>query len=147
MQTLYDYKTPLRAFARTGNSKIVDFILRMKTNIIEDGEPGERYSERYEALYYAAYYGHVNVAKLLKPFFSNSAILFASRYGHLEVLKILIDEDPNSMYIDDDANRIAAYNGKIEVLKFFKQRLNRHRFEEALLKRDELVCYHPCQQH
>ena len=50
----YDHRTPLIAFARTGNSKIVDFILHMKTYIIRD-------NECYEALNC----GHLNVLKLL----------------------------------------------------------------------------------
>ena len=123
--------TPLLAFARTGNSKIVAFILQMKIDIVED-------DECYNALYYAAKYGHMNVAKLLKRV-KNYPISYATQHGHLEVLKILMDDYPNSMNRDNiahDAIRTAAYYGKIEVLKLFEERLNRNWFEEALFKRN-----------
>ena len=92
----YVHRTPLLAFARTGNSKIVGFILRMKTNIFQD-------DECYYALYYGAKYGHVNVTKLLKRV-KKYPILYAIRHGHLEVLKVLMDDYPNSMNKDNIAH-------------------------------------------
>ena len=125
-------KTPLIVFARTGNSKIVDFILRKKIFVDE-------FNECYKALAYAAIYGHKNVAKLLKPLrlLNVSAILYATRHGHLTVLKVLIDDDPIALNLDQRIIRSAANGGKIEVLKYFES-LNRNWFQEALLKRNQL---------
>ena len=124
----FQQKTPLVAFARTGNSKIVDFILHTENFPVG-------FAERHEALYFAANYGHVNVAKLLKQrrFRNFSAILCASQSGHLEVLKVLIDDDPKAMNLDHHIIWTAAYSGKFEVLEYF-ERLNKDWFEEALLK-------------
>ena len=124
-----EYKTPLIAFSRTGNSKIVDFILRKKIFVDE-------FDEWHKALKYAAIYGYVNVAKLLKPqrYRNILAIEYASRHGHLEVLKVLIDDDPKAMDLDYYTIWTGAFSGKIEVLEYF-ERLNNDWFEKALLKR------------
>ena len=129
----FGHRTPLLAFARTGKSKIVDFILRTKIITFEVNECDE-------ALEYAAMYGHVNVAKLLKPLMlitNHRAISNASRSGHLVILKVLIDNDPIAMNLDHHIIWSAACSGKIEVLEYFES-LNRDWFQEALLIRNGL---------
>ena len=91
----YEHRTPLLAFARTGNSKIIKCILRMKTITIED-------SEYNEALNIAASLGHVNVVKRLRAYRNDTSIEIASFFGHLEVLKVLID--PNSRDLEHFVN-------------------------------------------
>ena len=129
-----NHDTPLLAFARTGNSKIVNFILHMKKNIIEDYE----YST---ALNSAAIYGHVNVAKLLRAYRNYAAISYASENGHLEVLKVMIDDDSRPMevvnrFVDYSTIRAAACSGKVEVLKYFEGKLEKDWLEEALTTRN-----------
>ena len=81
----FNHRTPLLAFAATGNSKIVNFILHINTI--------RKWNHEYkEALISAAKYGHVNVAKCLKAFRNYAAILTASENGHFEVLKVLMDD-------------------------------------------------------
>ena len=127
----FNHRTPLLSFAITGNSKLVDFILLMNTN---------RYNDYQEALNSAAKYGHVNVAKVLKPFRNYAAVLTASQYGHLEVLKVLIDDvyfGNNSNYtVDWKTVRAAACSGKIEVVKYFEEKLPKHCFEQLLFKEE-----------
>ena len=136
-------RTPLLAFAIIGNSKLVDFILLMYTNSYKDYQEHmntNRYNDYQEALNSAAKYGHVNVAKVLKPFRNYAAVLTASQYGHLEVLKVLIDDVYFGNYSDYTVDwktiRAAACSGKTEVIKYFEEKLPKHFFEKLLFKEE-----------
>ena len=129
----FKYRTPLLAFAIIGNSKIVDFILNMNTITISNNEYNE-------ALDSAVKYGHVNVAKCLKAFRNYKAILTATKYGHLEVLKVLMDDviDTNTELVDWKTIRTAVCSGKIEMIKYFEEKLSKDWLEELLTKKDRL---------
>ena len=124
-------RTPLQAFASTGKSKIVDFILRMKTMSFE-------YQDKSRALNSAAKYGHVNVAKLLRNHtYDVKAVHTAIQHGQLEVLKVLIGQSPYQLYIDKiDHSTImaAASRGNVEMLKYFEEILKEDWFVEGLTK-------------
>ena len=140
----FNHRTPLLSFAITGNSKLVDFILLMNTNRYKDYQEHmntNRYNDYQEALNSAAKYGHVNVAKVLKPFRNYVAVFTASQYGHLEVLKVLIDDVYFGNYSDYTVDwktiRAAACSGKIEVIKYFEEKLPKHCFEQSLFKEEQ----------
>ena len=131
-----DKRTPLLPFARVGNSKMIDFILQMKTNTNKYW----KIHERETALNIASKYGHVNVAKVLISYRNYKAILNATLYGRLEVLKVLIDDDPDPMdvvkrFVNEAIIRHAACRGKVEVLRFFEERCKKHWLEYALTTR------------
>ena len=127
----YENRTPLQAFASTGSSKIVNFILHMKTMSFE-------YQDKSRALNNAAKYGHVNVAKLLRNYsYDVLAVHTAAKHGQLEVLKVLIGDGPYQMYIDKihhSTIMAAAGSGNVEVLKYFEEILNEDLFVEGLTK-------------
>ena len=106
----YEHRTPLLAFARTGNSKIVDFILHTKIIAFED-------YECHYALEYAAMYGHVNVAKLLKH-----RIHLAAKKGHLKVVKFLASNTSNPNAADQygmTPSKLARRNGFLDIDAYF----------------------------
>ena len=120
------YRTPLLAFARTGNSKIVDFILSMNAIRISDYE----YKEAFDR---AVKYGRANVAKCFKTQKNYEVILTTVEYGHLEVLKVLMDDVTDfTDLVDWKTIRAAAWTGKIEMIKYFERRLPKDWFEELL---------------
>ena len=124
-------RTPLLTFAIIGNSKLVDFILDMKTVTT-------RNNECKEALNIAAKYGHVNVVKCLKAYRNYAAILTASENGHLEVLKVLMDDITvvTGDLVGWKTIREAAYSDKIEIIRYFEQKLDEHFFQDLLAKTD-----------
>ena len=134
----YENRTPLLAFARTGNSKIVDFILRMKTMSFE-------YHDKSAALNSAAKYGHVNVAKLLRNYtYEVKAVYTAIKHGQLEVLKVLIGQGPYQLYIDKidhSAIMAAASRANVKVLKYFEEILNKDWFVEKLTKIGQMILH------
>ena len=130
----FNYITPLFAFAITGNSKLVDFILHMNTITSSN-------SEKLDALNSAAKYGHVNVAKGLKAYRNYIAVHSASEHGHLEVLKVLIDDvttagDKLYAYVNLQTIEAAACSGKVEVIKYFQEKLPEYWFKILLTKKD-----------
>ena len=126
----YYYRTPLLAFAIIGNSKIVDFILHMKTYTIGG-------NECYEALKNAAIYGHVNVAKLLAPYASNPNVVREDDYapihqaalnGHLEIVQLLASNTSNPNATNQHGRtpiHFAAVAGHLEVVKFLALRTSK----------------------
>ena len=129
-----NYITPLFAFAITGNSKLVEIILHMNTIT-------SSYSEKLDALNSAAKYGHVNVAKGLKAYRNYIAVHSASEHGHLEVLKVLIDDvttagDKLYAYVNLQTIEAAACSGKVEVIKYFQEKLPEYWFRLLLTQKD-----------
>ena len=131
------FDTPLIPFSIIGNFKIVELILQMK--------PNNGWSlGHYYALESAAKHGHVIVAKCLKNLYRTEipsnlsiAILFAVENGHLEILKVLMDDVTNlEEIVDGKIISAAACSGKIEMIKFFEQKLDENHFENSLAERN-----------
>ena len=127
----FNHRTPLLAFAATGNAKIVNFILQI--NSIRKWN-----HECKDALNSAAKYGHVNVVKCLKAYRNYAAILTASENGHLEVLKVLMDDITvvTGDLVGWKTIGEAAYSDKIELIKYFEKKLDQHLFQDLLAKTD-----------
>ena len=132
------YDTPLIPFSIIGNAKIVESILQMM--------PTNGWSFGHDiALESAVINGHVNVAKCLKQLFLteipsselSDAILLAVENGHLEILKVLMEDVTN---LEEIVNRkiiwAAACSGKIEMIKYFEQKLDENHFENLLTYRN-----------
>ena len=106
------HRTPLSTFAISGNSKLVDFILDMKTVTTRNNECKEALNIHGTIFHHLAAKGHLEMLKKLchtssdgysiNPIQKNSLgrtpIHYAAAKGHLEVVKFLISytSDPNA---------------------------------------------------
>ena len=132
------YDTPLIPFSIIGNAKIVESILQMM--------PTNGWSFGHDiALESAVINGHVNVAKCLKQLFLteipsselSDAILVAVEKGHLEILKVLMEDVANlEEIVTDEIIRAAACSGKIDLIKYFEQKLDENHFENSFAERN-----------
>ena len=140
-----DYMTPLLAFSTVGYSKMVQIILNMNPITM---------CEKCVGLCIAAENGHINVVKRLKvivpptmPLGVPYAIILAAKNGDLEMVKVLTEDFPDS--IDDvvigRTIRAAACSGKIEMMKYFEQKLSRKHFRFTFIdgnENDETIFHH-----
>ena len=102
----FQRKRPLVSFSIIGNSKMVEFILCMKSN--------NGWSMEHDI-----------------------ALESAAIHGHLDVLRVLMDNVTNlEEIVNGKIIWAAACSGKIEMIKYFEQKLDENHFENLLAERN-----------
>ena len=125
---------PLMVFAVSGNLKMLQLFLDLKPIPISK----EWGNDHCTALVMAATFGHTNVVKYLKRFFSTaipmnvhkSAISLTASNGNLETLRILMDDLANpDDAVDDWLFTNVSKSGHIQIMKYLQQKLSRKCFK------------------